>query len=343
MLPSINQDVLQRISEFPMPKITPEAIESVDRRPLPRRDLLRAGGAVAGVAVLGGCQTATGINPLVPPAAKVVQDRSQTEPTAVAGGSMPPAQALDSKEKPTYVAQARDPVAYSIADNLFWNDILMEHALFFTQLMPGRELEEPRRQAEEFNRLFAQQFEQSRTLDAGNYVAFNQRSIDNARRFSDWKKEMKGRQESGKLQSLVWPLFFEHTAREADRFSQRLALYSRRQIEFDRAEVVDFWSKTMSEHSAFIAHLLDPQEKLLIEQAERLEKAFANPSALRGGGQADPVMKAAEEILDYKTVGEKGIRSGMIKSIIRPELAAHVRREAVRFVDELKRTRPMTT
>jgi hypothetical protein len=101
--------------------------------------------------------------------------------------------------------------------------------------------------------------------------------------------------------------------------------------------VIDFWSKTMGEHSAFIAHLLDPQEKLLIEQAERLHRAFENPAALRGDGRADPVMKAAEEVLDFKTVGEKGISSGVIKSIIRPELAAHVRREAVRFIDELKR------
>jgi hypothetical protein len=42
-------------------------------------------------------------------------------------------------------------------------------------------------------------------------------------------------------------------------------------------------------------------------------------------------------------VGEKGIRAGAIKSIIKPELAAHVRRETVRFIDELKRTKPMTT
>jgi hypothetical protein len=308
-----------------------------------RRDVLRVGGVALGASFLGGCQTATGINPAVPPAAKIVQDRQQTQPTAVSGTSQPPvARSGDPKEKQTYVAQGRDPLAYSVADNLFWNDILMEHALFFTQLMPGPELEGPRRQAEEFNRLFAMQFEQSRAIDAGNYVAFNQRSIDNAKRFSDWKKQMKEQQEAGKLQSLVWPLFFEHTAREADRFSKRLALYSRRQIEFDRAEVVDFWSKTMGEHAAFISHLLDPQERLLIDQAEKLHKAFDNPQGLRAAGRDDPVMKAAQEILDFKTVGEKGIRSGMIKSIIKPELAAHVRREAVRFIDELQRTRPGT-
>lgn len=317
-----------------------EDADGVLRR-VSRRDLLKASGAIAGIATLAGCETATGINPAIPPAASVIQDDRQTQPRGASSFTPAPG-GQESIDKLTYVADARDPVAYSIADNLFWNDILMEHALFFTQLMPGRELEEPHRQAEEFMRLFEQQFRNSRSLDAGNYVAFNRRSMDNAKRFSDWKKQMQDRQESGKLQSLVWPLFFEHTAREADRFAKRLDLYSRRQIEFERSEVVDFWSKTMGEHSAFIAHLLDPQEQLLIEQAERLQKAFKNPSALRASGQTDPVMKAAEEVLDYKTVGEKGIRSGQIKSIIRPELAAHVRREAVRFIDELKRARGTT-
>jgi hypothetical protein len=53
--------------------------------------------------------------------------------------------------------------------------------------------------------------------------------------------------------------------------------------------------------------------------------------------RGDEVMKAAAEVLDFKTVGEKGIKSGKIKSIIHPSLASHVRREAVKFVDELKR------
>lgn len=42
-------------------------------------------------------------------------------------------------------------------------------------------------------------------------------------------------------------------------------------------------------------------------------------------------------MLDFKTLGEKGIKSGKIKSVIHPSLVSHVRREAVRFVDELKR------
>ncbi|HJR20463.1 MAG TPA: DUF2935 domain-containing protein, partial [Dongiaceae bacterium] len=240
-------------------------------------------------------------------------------------------------DKPTYVALASDPVAYSIADNLFWNDILMEHALFFVLLMPGPDLDGPRRQAEEFQRLFAQQFEQSSGIDAGNYVAFNQATVDLARRFSDYKRTMQEQQEAGQLHSLVWPLFFDHTAREADRFAQRLDLYSRREIEYERGEVVAFWSQIMSEHAAFIAHLLDPQEVELINQADQMQVTFADPSML-SAAPGDPVLDAAEQILDFKTAGEKGIRAGTIKSIIQPDLAAHVRREAVRFIDELNRT-----
>ena len=44
-----------------------------------------------------------------------------------------------------------------------------------------------------------------------------------------------------------------------------------------------------------------------------------------------------DEIIDFKVAGEKGIIAGKIKSIIHPALADLVRREAVRFKDELVR------
>ena len=298
-----------------------------------RRNVLKAGGAVMLGGLAASCATATGLNPAVPPAAKLIQSPRQVATTpATAGASLPP----DAEEKPTYVAAARDPLSYSRADNLFWNDIMMEHAGFFVMLMPGPELEGPRRQAEEFQRLFAQQLARSGGIVADNYVAFNAQSIGLAKRFGEYKKTMRERQASGKMRSLVWPLFFQHTAREADRFAARLEQYNRRQIELDRREVVDFWGRTMGEHAGFIAHLLDPDERLLIGQASQLERSF-----LREGFRdvpGDDVLKAAHEVLDFKTIGEKGIRAGKIKSIIHPSLAAHVRREAVRFIDELQRT-----
>jgi hypothetical protein len=43
-------------------------------------------------------------------------------------------------------------------------------------------------------------------------------------------------------------------------------------------------------------------------------------------------------VIDFKTAAVKGIQAGKIKSIIHPTLADHVRREAVKCSDELKRT-----
>ena len=222
----------------------------------------------------------------------------------------------------------------TFGDEAFWGDALrLDEAIKgerFGGVGPGLS-----RQAEEFTRVFAQQFERSRGITSENYVAFSRTTIDLAKRFSDYKKTMREQQATGKVRTLVWPSFFTHTADEADRFATRLTLYSERQIEFDRDEVVDFWSKTMGEHSGFIAHLLDPDERLLIDQATKLEKAFLDKAFRQVS--SDNVMKAANEVLDFKTVAEKGIYAGQIKSIIPPSLASHVRREAVKFVDELKR------
>lgn len=44
-----------------------------------------------------------------------------------------------------------------------------------------------------------------------------------------------------------------------------------------------------------------------------------------------------DEIIEFKTVASKGIEAGKIKSIIHPTLAEHVRREAIKCADELKR------
>src|SRR5688572_3883431 len=97
--------------------------------------------------------------------------------------------------KPVYVADpgARDPVSLSHADNLFWTDILTEHALFFTLLMPGDDLARQRAQAQDFQRRFAAQFEKLRQSggDSSNYVAMNRSTIEIAKPFIDFKHRMR--------------------------------------------------------------------------------------------------------------------------------------------------------
>jgi hypothetical protein len=308
-----------------------ESIESESRR-----NLLQAGGVLLLAAGATDGEAATGIikgdssAPVSAPPGKLALSTGQSTIRVASAGSVMPQRPA---EKPTFVPEARDPVAYSRAENLFWNDILMEHAQFFVTMLPAPDLLAERRQAEDFQRVFAEMSRQSGAISRENYIAFNQRSIDQARRFADWKKRMEERQKSGKIHSLAFPLFYQHTAREADRYAARLAQFNRGAIELDRNEVVDFWSKTMGEHSGFIGHLVDPTERPVRAQAGKLEKAF-----LRTGVQGEDFVRAAREVVDFHMVGERGIHEARIKSIIHPAIASHMRREAVRFIDELNRT-----
>lgn len=245
----------------------------------------------------------------------------------------------DGGTKPTFLPEpgSNDPVAHSIADNLFWNEQMMEHAMFFVMLMPGPELAVPRGRAEQFQRTFADQLTKTRSakLDRNNYAAFNRSTIDIVRQLVEFKHKMQQEQTAGKLQSLVWPTFFEHTAREGERFAQRLAQFSRGDTSINLKEATEFWTATMGEHAGFIAHLLDPEERALVQKAMQTSEAFRqmhNTPPSKGALEA-----AAHDIIDFKTAAEKGIQTGKIKSIIHPALADHVRREAIKFADELKR------
>jgi hypothetical protein len=242
--------------------------------------------------------------------------------------------------KPTFLPEAgsTDPVAHSVAENLFWNEQMMEHAKFFVMLMPWPELAAPRGQAEQFQQTFAGQLEKARaaSLDRGNYAAFNRSTVELVKPYADFKHKMRDEQAAGRLQSLVWPSFFEHTEREAEHFIKRLDQFSRGDTSIDMREAAEFWTIIMGEHADFIAHLLDPEESALIQKAMQTSSAFRqmhkNVPSSKG-----PVEKAVDDIIDFKTAAEKGIQTGKIRSIIHPTLADHVRREALKAADELKR------
>jgi hypothetical protein len=239
--------------------------------------------------------------------------------------------------KPTYLAEenSRDPAALSMAENLFWNEQMMEHAVFFIALMPGPALADERAQAEAFKATFAAQLAKSGSVGADGYRAFNQSTIDQVRRFSDYEYRLRDLQAAGKLKSLVWPTFFDHTAREGDYFVERLTRLSAGDLSLDPERTAEFWTLIMGEHAGFIAHLLDPAERALVAKAMQ-----ANADFLKLHAQPVPTgkaVRAVEDILDFKTAAEQGIEAGKIRSIIDPALADHVRREAIKAADDLRR------
>jgi hypothetical protein len=293
-------------------------------RGITRRKVITAGGAALVGATLLGPLAGTTLGQ-----AMGGQDMRRRGITSKEGGT-----------KPTFLPEAgsNDPVAHSVAENLFWNEQLMEHAKFFVMLMPGPELAGPRGQAERFQQTFAGQLEKARGagLDRGNFAAFNRSTVELVKPYSDFKRKMRDEQAAGRLQSLVWPSFFEHTAREAERFARRLEQFSRGDTSTDMKEAAEFWTIIMGEHADFIAHLLDPEENELIQKAMQTSAAFRQMHKSVPSSKG-PVEKAVDDIIDFKTAAEKGIQTGKIKSIIHPALADHVRREALKAADELRR------
>jgi hypothetical protein len=251
-----------------------------------------------------------------------------------------------------------DPARHAWADARFAADILAEHALFFALLMPEEVAAQERAQALEFMRSFTALFERidgGPPPDRSALKGFVSEVVEEIKPFVEYKARLGEAQSTGQLRSLVWPLFFDHTRNEAERWERRLNVLAAGESEFDRAEVVRFWTNIMDEHARFVAHLLDPNEFDLIEKSFSTATVFRDLGAPGGtvvalaeepgtvvdslaqNPELDAVMSAAQTILDFKTQAVRDIEAGRIKSIIEPRLADHVRREALKFLNELKR------
>ena len=133
----------------------------------------------------------------------------------------------------------------------------------------------------------------------------------------------------------MWPSFASHLAAEGQHLVGRLDSLSRGHIEFELPELVPFWSRIMGEHSLFMAHLLDPYEGTLVDQARIMAVTFQE---IGSSGDVASLMAAGELILGFKETAEMGIETAQIQCIIHPALADPIRREAIKFLDELQRT-----
>lgn len=265
-------------------------------------------------------------------------------------------------EKPMILPAAGEQSAglHAWADARFAVDIMAEHALFFTLLMPGELVPVERAQAERFHQSFTALFDRIEAEgppQPNELKSFVASVLEAIKPFIEYKARLGEAQSEGKLRSLVWPLFFDHTRHEAERWVRRLETLAHGESDFDKGEVSHFWTEIMDEHARFVAHLLDPDEFELIETCMKTSRVFCD---LHKGGlhgvvsalvdepgtvtrsliqnpETSAVLSAAETILDFKTQAARNIEGGRIKSIIDPRLADHVRREALKFVDELKR------
>ena len=272
-------------------------------------------------------------------------------------------QPLGPYEKPVILPNKgnHNPTAHAWTDARFATDIMAEHALFFSLLMPPEVAEKEHAEALRFHKVFTKLFKKiddaspPKDNDLG---AFTKAVVDEIKPFIEYKKRLGDAQRNGTLRSLVWPLFFDHTQHEAERWTRRLDKLGKGNSKLQRSEVTVFWTNIMDEHARFVAHLLDPDEFELIDIAMKTSGVFSHLQkgsmgdiasaiihepgtvieSLVQNPETDAILSAAETILDFKTKAVRGIEAARIKSIIDPRLADHVRREALKFVDELKRS-----
>jgi hypothetical protein len=234
-----------------------------------------------------------------------------------------------------------DPAVHSLAENLFWTDILAEHASLLALLMPEPELAARRSKAEQFQRNFAAQFDRARAviLDHANFAALNQSTVELIKPLIEFERSLLQEQTSGTIHTLIWPTFYEHTIGEAEHAIARLEKLAAGTVALNAKEVIAFWSGMMSDHCEFIAHLLDPKEGDLIstalDSAAQFKGFQQNVDAKEFRGV--DVLIAADELLEFESAIESGVQTGTIRSIIPLLLADHVRRETLKFIDELKR------
>jgi hypothetical protein len=238
----------------------------------------------------------------------------------------------------------QDPGRHAWADARFATDIMAEHALFMAMLIPPGTGETEQARAVNFADGFLTLNQQIGVMPPparGELRVFVANVVEPMKPFIEFKARVAEEQRAGRLRSLIWPLFADHIRNEAERWVSRLTQLASGQSELDRTEVVSFWTKIMEEHARFVAQLLDPEEFALIDQAMTLSKTarglLANPAPALQQPGLTTITSLGQEVIDFKTAAARGIEAAQIQSIIDPRLADHVRREAVKFADELKR------
>lgn len=121
-------------------------------------------------------------------------------------------------EKPVFAPNIDNKAvaAHAWADARFATDIMAEHGMFFALLMPPELAPKEHDEAIRFNRNFTELFNEidgNGPPDGSGVKNFCNKVIEAMKPFIEYKARLADAQASGKFQSLVWNLFFDHAAR----------------------------------------------------------------------------------------------------------------------------------
>jgi hypothetical protein len=147
-----------------------------------------------------------------------------------------------------------------------------------------------------------------------------------------------------------FPLLIDHVSREAFYFGNRLQELNSGRLDPLPDAIINenvFFLRIMADHAKFIAHLLDPSERKLVDQAREFSNDFdqllsqaRDLDSMRPQSQTVPLLEqfldqnrvSVKSLRDFKKTARELIEACRIKSVIHPLLADHVFREADRFL-----------
>ena len=255
-------------------------------------------------------------------------------------------------------AQANSVTNGRLQEIRFWVTIMKEHALFIALGLPCDQtilIAEARAFAERFE-LLEERVRQATIIDP----ELLDEIIGAVRALIAFQRGILALMLQCSIRPSIPPLFVDHITREAVHFLELLLNpqppLSTIQQAIRRAV---FWLRQMKEHIEFIIHLLDPSERLLINQAEKLLKVFRKlletARDLESMSESRPLFfNAAVRFIfevnektailrDFKaTAHELVVLCRVLSTVPDPLLTDHVRREADKFLKEMEEFKSLT-
>jgi hypothetical protein len=238
----------------------------------------------------------------------------------------------------------------------FWVRILKEHSLFISLSLPCSR-QDLIAEAQRFYELFQglQNRVESRTTLDQNLIAELRHAVEALIAF---KHKLMRMLVTCELRGPLYPLLLDHITREAIHFLDFLNCRPCSDTLVAILKEQSFFLRIMKEHIEFIISLLDPSERELLAQAQASKEVFSDlletardlKSMARSRTEhfnrviqfTETVTQRVTELRNFKaTAHELAVLCRLLSAIPDPLLLDHVRREADKFLQELKDMRAL--
>ncbi|HHT84749.1 MAG TPA: DUF2935 domain-containing protein [Firmicutes bacterium] len=242
-----------------------------------------------------------------------------------------------------------------LQESRFWIRIFKEHALFIKLGLPCDRTDLINEAQTLFDELSALETELMARRNLDSRLA--QEIAATVSELIEFKERVLRMQIQCEMYANLFPLLIDHIRREAVRFLEllrtgRLTPPGPNLL----AELIDtlvFWLRIMREHIDFIRQVLDPSERALVMVLENLETRFSDAletarelrsmsevrpdyfnRAIRFAEEIEPLVR---ELRDLKAQAfELLLQCRILSAVSSPLLLDHVRREADKFLEDLR-------